>query len=165
MIDEHTPIVRDAAQALLDRKILARVGFAERTDLVRVPSEAALATAVADAPVEAAEEAPSSGVVTTDTERLVFEYVRTRLPYLLGGDEDLFSRLKHVSNVDHKTVFCVYYKQERKGRLFNFWEARGPRFRFEFPLAEGSETIDTDALPDIDSRLIAMFRRRVEEMG
>jgi hypothetical protein len=37
MVEEHAPIVREAAQALLDRMILARVGFAERTDLVRVP--------------------------------------------------------------------------------------------------------------------------------
>lgn len=164
MIEEHTPIIRDAAQTLMDRKILARVGFAERTDLVRVPEGA-----VAEAPAAAAAEpepAASGGVVTTETEIRVLDYVRTRLPFLIAGDEELFTRLKHVSSVDHKTVFCVYYKQERKGRLFNFWEGRAPtQYRFEFPLADGPVYVDTDTLSDIDTHLIAIYRKRVEEMG
>lgn len=164
MIEEHTPIIRDAAQALLDRKILARVGFAERTDLVRVPEGAPAEATVA---VAAEPEAASSGgVVTTETELRVWDYVRTRLPFLIAGDEELFGRLRHVASVDHKTVFCIYYKQERKGRLFNFWEGRSPaQYRFEFPTAEGPVNVDTDTLADIDAHLIAIFRRRVEEMG
>lgn len=167
MIEEHTPIIRDAAQALMDRKILARVGFAERTDLVRVP-EGAAAEAPAAVVVES-EPAPApatGGVVTTETELRVWDYVRTRLPFLIAGDEELFTRLRHVSSVDHKTVFCVFYKQERKGRLFNFWEGRSPaQYRFEFPMTDGSVSVDTDSLADIDAHLIAMYRKRVEEMG
>ncbi|HEX8394161.1 MAG TPA: type I restriction endonuclease [Longimicrobium sp.] len=164
MIEEHTPIIRDAAQTLLDRKILARVGFAERTDLVRVPEGA-----VADTPAVAAvapEPAAGGGVVTTQTELRVLDYVRTRLPFLIAGDEELFTRLKNVTSVDHKTVFCVYYKQERKGRLFNFWEGRSPtQYRFEFPMTEGPVYVDTDNLGDIDAHLTAIYRKRVEEMG
>jgi hypothetical protein len=166
MIEEHTPIIRDAAQALMDRKILARVGFAERTDLVRVPEGAAAEATVAVAVEPEPAPAPSSGVVTTETELRVWDYVRTRLPFLIAGDEELFARLRHISSVDHKTVFCIFYRQERKGRLFNFWEGRSPaQYRFEFPTAEGPMNVDTDNLADIDAHLIAMFRKRVEEMG
>ncbi|HLL82711.1 MAG TPA: hypothetical protein VK420_08655 [Longimicrobium sp.] len=37
MMEEHAPLVREAADAMLDRKILERVGFADRSDLVRIP--------------------------------------------------------------------------------------------------------------------------------
>jgi hypothetical protein len=41
LVEEHAPVVREAMQAFLDRKILERVGFAERGDLVRVAPGAA----------------------------------------------------------------------------------------------------------------------------
>jgi hypothetical protein len=166
MVEEHAPIVREAAQALLDRKILARVGFAERTDLVRVPEVVAAPVP----PAETGEPTPAAtsgtGVVTTDVELRVWEYVRTRLPFLITGDEELFGKLGSVGSVDYKTVYCVFYKQERKGRIFNFWEGRGSApYRFEFPAAEGNVSVETDNLADIDAHLLATFRRRVEEMG
>jgi hypothetical protein len=105
-----------------------------------------------------------TGVVTTETELQVFEYVRMRLPFLIAGDEELYTRLVHVRPVDHKTVFCVFYKQERKGRLFNFREGRGPRFRFEFA-GEGANALETDSLSDIDPQLVAIYRQRVSELG
>jgi predicted type IV restriction endonuclease len=165
MIEEHTPIVRDAAQALLDRLILARVGFADRKDLVKVPAEAAAATPTAaeTPPVEAAPG--ESGVVTTETELEVFDYVRRRLPFLIAGDEELYQRLNNLRPVDYKTVFSVYYKQERKGKLFNFWEGKEPRYRFEFVALGAGNQVQTDNLSDIDANLLASFRQRVQELG
>ena len=64
---------------------------------------------------------------------------------------------------DHKTVFVVSYKQERKGRLFNFQEGADPRYRFEF--TESDVNIDTNNLSDIDDELLAIFLQRVEELG
>lgn len=165
LIEEHTPIVVDAAQALFDRRILARVGFAERTDLVRV-AEGAAAPLISPPLVEPAPETVDTGIITTETEMRVLDYVRTRLPFLIGGDEEMFAKLQNIASVDHKTVFCVFYKQERKGRIFNFWEGRSPlRFRFEFPGSEGPVAVDTDNLADIDAPLLATYRRRVTEMG
>ena len=164
MIEEHTPIVRDAAQALLDRLILARVGFADRRDLVKVPAEATASPAAA-VEASAAEAAPAeTGVVTTATEMEVYDYVRRRLPFLIAGDEELYRRLDHLRPVDYKTVFSVYYKQERKGKLFNFWEGKEPRYRFEF-VAPGSGQIQTDNLAEIDGELVAAFKQRVQELG
>lgn len=164
MIEEHTPIIRDAAQALLDRLILARVGFADRRDLVKVAAEPAPAAAVAEAPAAAAP-ADESGVVTTVTELEVYDYVRRRLPFLIAGDEELFARLQHLQPVDYKTVFSIFYKQERKGKLFNFWEGKEPRYRFEFVALGPGNPLQTDTLADIDANLLAAFKQRVQELG
>jgi hypothetical protein len=116
---------------------------------------------VPDAP-PAESKGGDSGVVTTDAERAVFDHVRTRLAFLLAGDEDGFTRLVHLYPVDYKTVFSVCYKQERKGKLFNFWEGSSPRYRFEFP---GGDTVTTDNLMDIDQPLLTAYRSRVSELG
>ena len=165
MVEEHAPLVHEAAGVMLDRKILERVGFADRSDLVRMRQEAPAPAA----PAEAAPEPPpaaESGVLTTATELEVFDYVRTRLPFLIERDEELFRKLGQVRCVDHKTVFCVFYRQERKGKLFNFTEAtRGARFRFEFVAPEGAGWVNTDTLSDIDAPLLAAFTARAQELG
>jgi predicted type IV restriction endonuclease len=166
MVEEHTPIVRDAAQALLDRLILARVGFADRKDLVKVPAEAVAATVqVSEAPPTVEAAPGESGVITTETELEVFDYVRRRLPFLIAGDEGLYQRLNHLRPVDYKTVFSVFYKQERKGKLFNFWEGKEPRYRFEFVALGAGNQLQTDNLSDIDANLLASFKQRVQELG
>ncbi|HEV7589411.1 MAG TPA: type I restriction endonuclease [Longimicrobium sp.] len=164
MVEEHAPIVRDAAEALLDRKILERVGFADRKDLVKMRTEA-IPTAPDPEPVSPVAAEGESGVVTTEVELLVLDYVRTRLPFLVAGDESLFSRLQHLRPVDHKTVFTIFYRQERKGRLFNFREGRNPRYRFDFLGAGGATLIETDDLAAIDQALLAAFKQRVQDLG
>jgi hypothetical protein len=64
---------------------------------------------------------------------------------------------------DYKGTFAVSYKQVNKGRLFNFREGTGKRYRFEFPDLE--EPINTDTLSEIDGELLAVFMKRVEELG
>lgn len=165
LIEEHTPIIADAIQTVLDRRLLARVGFADRQDLVRVQATPQVETAPVASPTPEAPAEPrkeDSGVVTTETERAVFEHVRTRLAFLVGGDEEAFSRLRHLFPVDYKTVFAVCYKQERKGKLFSFWEGQSPRYRFEFT---GGETVQTDNLQDVDAQLLAAYRARITELG
>jgi len=164
MVEEHAPIVRDAAEALLDRKILERVGFADRKDLVKMRTEA-IPTAPEPEPVTPAPSEGEPGVVTTEVELLVLDYVRTRLPFLVAGDEMLFSRLQYLRPIDHKTVFTVFYRQERKGRLFNFREGRNPKYRFDFMGAGGASVIETDDLAAIDQALLAAFKQRVQELG
>lgn len=162
LVEEHGPIIADALQAFLDRKILERVGFANRQDLVRVPPAAPTPAPESDPALPPDDAAQGSGIITTDTERAVFDYVRTRLAFLLAGDEDGYSRLAHLYPVDYKTVFSVCYRQERKGKLFNFWEGSSPRYRFEFA---GGESVQTDNLADIDQPLLAVYRAKVAELG
>lgn len=164
LVEEHTPIIANAIQTVLDRRLLERVGFADREDLVRVRPAAAEVAVPTPPPPEAPPEVKKDepAVVTTDTERAVFEHVRTRLAFLVGGDEEAFARLRHLFPMDYKTVFSVCYKQERKGKLFNFWEGPSPRFRFEFT---GGETVQTDNLQDVDTQLLAAYRARVADLG
>jgi predicted type IV restriction endonuclease len=164
MVEEHAPIIRDAAEALLDRKILERVGFADRKDLVKMRSEA-IPTAPDPEPAASVAAEGESGVVTTEVELFVLDYVRTRLPFLVAGDETLFSRLQHLRPVDHKTVFTIFYRQERKGRLFNFRQGRDPKYRFDFMGAGGATLIETDDIAAIDQALLAAFKQRVQELG
>jgi hypothetical protein len=101
-------------------------------------------------------------IITTEAELKVFDYVRTRLSFL-SKDERMFREVANVGQTDRKTVFIVYYRQERKGRLFNFREGRDPKYHFEFP--DLSKTIETDDLREIDQPLLEMFSRRVAEFG
>jgi hypothetical protein len=102
-------------------------------------------------------------VVTTEAEMEVYEYVRHRLPFLIERDEDLFRKLDNLSFRDYKGTFVVSYKQVQKGKLFNFREGADVKYRFEFP--ESDETINTDELSDIDDKLLAVFMKRVEQLG
>ncbi len=103
-----------------------------------------------------------AGIITTDTERFIFDYARSRLAFLVT-DEELFRRLGDLAWVDRRTLFTVFYKQSRKGRLFHFREGKHPTYRFEFP--DLGTRVATDDLKDIDEPLLTIFRRRVEEMG
>jgi hypothetical protein len=187
LVEEHTPIVRDAMHAFLDKKILERVGFAEREDLVRVTPAAAGVILPAGVSTPASATAgvidvamvPSGAetldgveppmvvadrIFTTETEVAVFEYVRRRLPFLMDREEALFANLEHLYPRDFKTRFTVCYKQDRNGRLFNFSEmVQGPRYRFEFP--DTGSVINTDDFRDIDQELLATFLKRVAELG
>jgi predicted type IV restriction endonuclease len=163
LLGEHKPYISEAMNAFFDKKLLERVGFAEREDLVKVPPpETQPAPPVPEAP-DGQPETESSSIVTTDVELEVYDYVRHRLPFLIDRDEDLFRKLNHVYSRDFKGVFALCYKQDRKGRLFNFREGTDTKYRFEFP--ESGETIITDELLDIDDSLLAVFLKRVEELG
>ena len=166
LVEEHTPIVAEAINTLFDKKLLERVGFADRQDLVRVPETGAVPESSEEIIGEGATVEPKSvdlGIVTTETELRVFDYVKYRLPFLIERDEGLFRKLEHIFMKDYKTVFAICYKQERKGRLFNFQESIDPKYRFEF--TESDVSINTNDLSDIDDELLAVFLQRVEELG
>lgn len=165
-VEEHAPLLVQAVETLIDRRILERVGFAERSDLVRISDAPPADAPPAPAPAAIPADADDDGIVTTETERAVMAYVRHRLPFLIERDEELFRRLAHVQFVDHKTVMCGFYRQERKGRMFNFREGSvSPRFRFEFALPDGVVNVHTDDLAEIDASLLAAFLARAGELG
>ena len=163
MVEEHAPIVRDAGEMLLDRKILERVGFADRKDLVKMRPDTAPAPSI---PVGEPEPAGTgeSGVVTTETELQVYDYVRTRLPFLIAGDETLYS---------HSSTFarwiatrCSACSTSRSGKAACSTSARAAaRASASSSRARAGGWIETDSLSDIDQQLVAVYRQRVAEMG
>lgn len=168
LVAEQTSVIEEAMSIFFDKRLLERVGFADRQDLVKMAgADAITAAEISEETSEGQSEENSdtnrSGVVTTEAERRVFEHARHRLSFLIDKDEDLFRKLGHVFMKDYKTTFTVNYKQERKGRLFNFQEGKSPKYQFEFP--ETETNIHTDNLYDIDAELLKVFIQRVEELG
>jgi predicted type IV restriction endonuclease len=163
LLGEHKSYIIEAMNTFFDKKLLERVGFADREDLVKVPPAEAQTPPVTQEVSDEQLEPGDSGIVTTEAERWVYEYVRHRLPFLIERDEELFHKLENIYSRDYKGTFVVSYKQTQKGKLFNFRESLGPKYRFEFP--ESGETIATDTLSDIDDSLLAIFMKRIEELG
>lgn len=163
LLGEHKPYLTEAMNTFFDKKLLERVGFAEREDLVKVPPAEAQAQPVIQEVPDDQPETGSPDIVTTEAEQRVFEYVRHRLPFLIERDEELFRKLENIYFRDYRGTFAVSYKQDRKGRLFNFREGSDPKYRFEFPVS--GETIATNTLSDIDDNLLAVFMNRVAELG
>lgn len=133
LLEEHAPIVKDALDVFLDRKILERIGFANREDIVKMQAgHDPAAVAGAPAPDVVEEARPGGDGVTRETEIKIFDHVKTRLAFLVD-DDALFRAVQNLEWVDYKTRFAVYYKQERKGKLFNFQEGPNGEYRFDFP--------------------------------
>jgi hypothetical protein len=168
LLSEHKLYISEAMNVFFDKKLLERVGFAEREDLVKVPPAELKAPAPAqespsDQPVAEQPKADGSDIVTTEVERAVYDYVKRRLPFLIDRDETLFRKLDNVYYRDYKGTFTVSYKQDRRGRLLNFRENADETYRFEFP--ESGEILVTNDVSDIDDKLLAIFMRRVGELG
>lgn len=158
MLEEQTPIVADALQIFLDRKILERVGFANRQDIVKLPPVGSGEQPREEGPVQEESVVDVSGIITTEKEVAVFDFAKTRLAYLVD-DDALFDALSELTYQDRKTLFTVFYKQERKGRVFNFREGPNGEMRFEFPSTEG--WLEVSDLHELDDQLVGSFRLAV----
>jgi hypothetical protein len=168
LLGEHKPHISEAMNVFFDKKLLERVGFADREDLVKVSAAETQSSSptqemFSDQATENQPQALGTDIITTEAEQEVYNYVRSRLPFLIDRDEDLFRKLDNIYYRDYRGTFAVSYKQDRKGRLFNFREGVDEKYRFEFP--ESDETIATNQLSDIDDKLLAIFMKRVEELG
>lgn len=168
LVEGQAAIITEAMRTFFDKKLLERVGFADRGDLVRVPEiesdpEATITENLHTAQPSEQPEIASTSVKTTEAELEVFDYVKRRLPFLMDRDEDLYKKLEHIFMKDRKQVLNVSYKKEMKGKLFRFREGGDPKYHFEF---SGSDThIETNNLSDIDEELLGIFMRRVKELG
>lgn len=152
-LDEYRPVIQAAFREFINRQILHRL------DLPK-PDQAVPATA-AEPP--APMPTPADAIVTTERELEVFKWVQQRLAFLVR-DDALFAEIKSVDYRDYQGKFVVFYKMERKGRIFEFIESKiAPGYRFIFPedsgLAQGDITVQS--LVEIDAPLIASFKARV----
>jgi hypothetical protein len=121
-------------------------------------------------PKPANPERNDSKINTTETELAVFRWVQQRLAFLVR-DDLLYGEIRNIGFRDYQSKFVIYYKKERKGRLFDFIEGKGdeqsPKYHFIFPddATEGSKDISTNELKDIDIVLLASFRTRVHALA
>src|SRR5215204_4717382 len=163
LLEEHTLYISEAMNAFFDKKLLERVGFADRDDIVKVPTPDSEPAPPVQETSPGQREAEGPSIVTTEAERQVYEYVKQRLPFLIARDDDLFRKLEHVYFRDFRGTFAISYKQDRKGRLLNFREGSEQKYRFDFP--DSGEIVTTNNLSDIDQKLLTVFMKRVGELG
>jgi hypothetical protein len=120
----------------------------------------------ASLPLLERKEAPevtelSQRVVTSDRELAVFNYVKRRLAFLVSSEAQ-FAAIDRVSFKDYVGKFVIYYDKERKGRLFDFIEARDGADKFVFPEPIGE--IVTATIREIDDALLSTFVSRLKDL-
>jgi len=155
-LEEYRPIIQAALREFISRQILHRL------DLPKPDAPGSAPLAAAEAP-----PAQPEAVITTERELDVYRWTLRRLAFLVK-DASLFDEIAAVGYRDYQGKFVVFYKMERKGRLFEFYESRtAPGYRFVFPeeagLADGDLTVAT--LAQIDTPLLTIFRARVASLA
>lgn len=157
-LDEYRPVIQSALREFINRQILHRL------DLPKPDQPQPAAAASADAAPPAGGPEP---IVTTERELEVFRWTQQRLAFLVR-DDALFAEIAAIDYRDYQGKFVVYYRRERKGRLFEFIESRSATgYRFVFPEEAGLAQADmtVQALTEIDAPLLATFRARVAAMA
>jgi hypothetical protein len=89
------------------------------------------------------------------------QYAKRRLAFLVK-DDNLFDAIDDLEHRKYKGKFVVFYRRERAGRLFDFYEGRSRKYTFDFGQGAGGE-VSTETLTEIDKVLAAAFIKRVNE--
>ncbi|MCE2564134.1 type I restriction endonuclease [Komagataeibacter sp. FNDCF1] len=156
-VAEYTDLTKSAFAEFVNLRIL------QRLDLPVKDKEADKPVLVADVTKVEADTKPADGIITTETELEVYEYAKRRLAFLANNDE-LFDAITNIEYKDYKGKFVVFYRKERAGRLFDFYEDKGVKYTFDFGEEFGGE-LGSDELGGIDDQLLHVFKARVEAMG
>ncbi len=163
-IDEYRSVIQRAFREFINQQILQRLDLQNR-DTEKPDSIERLLSVKEDS-----QAGSGSKISTSDLELSVFKWVQHRLAFLVDDDE-LFSEIQNVKFRDYQGKFVIYYKMERKGRLFDFIERKNPdgigQYHFVLPedLNLGVRERSTDTLADLDNDLIKIFRARVTAIG
>lgn len=158
VLEDYRPVIQSAFREFINQQIL------QRLDLPKPESQ------IQSTPASVEAGTPKSEVPTTsEAEISVFRWAQQRLAFLVDDDR-LFVELAHLQFRDYQGKMVVFYRMERRGRLFDFYEAKagnGNPHRFVFPedvVAEGREIV-TSRLSDIDQHLLNAFSARVTALA
>jgi hypothetical protein len=152
---EYSELTRNAFREFVNLRILQRLDLPTKEKELEKPT---FLPEVAPIDVDLKKD---DGIVTTENEIEIFNYTKRRLSFLVK-DENLFEEINNIEYRDYKGKFVVFYKKERAGRLFDFYEGRAKLYSFDFGQNTGGE-IGTDSLLDIDNLLMDVFTKRVGE--
>ncbi len=153
------------AKALADFKDLTKSAFREfvnlrileRLDLPAKEKEPEKQAAPVDP--QPSEKTKDDELQVTAVESEVISYVKRRLAFLVKEDR-LFDAIEGIDHKKFSSKLAIYYKKERAGRLFDFYEGKDRRYFFDFGQFGGE--ISTDKLSDVDEPLLALFVKRVD---
>ncbi|MDF7674225.1 type I restriction enzyme HsdR N-terminal domain-containing protein [Acetobacteraceae bacterium ESL0709] len=154
---DYTALTKNAFGEFINLRIL------QRLDLPAKDKETEKPLVAAEIPKqESSDEAKDQDFTPSEIELEVFDYIKRRLAFLSDTDE-LFSAIEAVDYKDYKGKFVVFYGKERAGRLFDLYESKEAKYKFDFGDENGGE-IMTNSLSAIDTALIAIFKERVSEI-
>lgn len=156
-MSDYVSLTKDAFGEFVNIRIL------QRLDLPAKDKEADKPVQVIEISKIEIDTKPDSGVVTTDLEVYVYEYTKRRLAFLVNTDE-LYDSIDDIEYRDYKGKFVVFFKKERSGRLYDFYENKENKYTFDFGSETGGE-ISTNDLSVIDSVLMDIFSKRVGALG
>lgn len=153
-LTEYQDITRNAFREFVNLRIL------QRLDIPAKDKE--LEKSIASDPVVVEISAkPDDALTPSSFELEMFQYIKRRLAYLVK-DDSLFDEIENIEWRKYKGKFVTFYKKERAGRLFDFYEGKAKKYTFDFGAESGGE-ISTEKLLDIDKVLMAIFTKRVKD--
>ncbi|MGD9617287.1 MAG: type I restriction endonuclease [Alphaproteobacteria bacterium] len=155
-LPEYQEMVRAAFREFTNIRILQRLDLPQKeTEKAEKASQVAQTDGADNGPQ------PQTKTILTEVELDVFAYMKRRLAFLVK-DENIFREIDNIEYRDYQGKFVVFYRRERKGRLFDFFEGGAPKYKFLFP--DGIEVAGDD-LGAIDAPLLSIFKRRLVEEG
>ncbi len=155
-LTDYTDLARNAFGEFVNLRILQRLDLPTKEKETEKQVPAIEPTIVDNSPKT------DEGIAVTPLESDVSSYIRRRLAFLVK-DDHLFDEIESIDQRKYKGKFVVFYRRERLGRLFDFFEGRAKKYHFDFG-QEGGE-ISTDKLAEVDNVLLSVFVKRVEENG
>ncbi len=127
---EYSELARSAFREFVNLRILQRLDLPVKDkELDRTPL-------LSETHISDVELKRDDGIVTTQTELDVFNYVKRRLSFLTKEDH-LFDEIDKIEFRDYKGKFVVFFKKERTGRLFDFSENGAKRYVIAHPCRSG----------------------------
>ena len=151
---EFTDLTRAAFREFINFRIL------QRLDLPTSEIDSEKTTPAAEIVALATDAGQNAELTPSPIDLKTIEYIKQRLAYLVK-DDTLFREIEHLHHRKYARKLVVYYKRERAGRLLDFYEGRGGKSMFDFG-QDGGE-VKPEKLPDIDTFLLAAFKKRVAE--
>lgn len=158
VLEENAEIVKTAFQGFIDKRILDRVGLADKR-LVKIEEKKEENTET-----NTILPTQQSDIVTSEEELYAFNYAKQRLAYLVDSDE-LYQGIDKIDWKDFKTTFTVFYKKERSGKIFNFSENGDGSKSFYFPMLENKEIRCLQRqYKNIDEALLECYKKALSEV-
>jgi predicted type IV restriction endonuclease len=154
-LTEYRDITRNAFREYVNLRIL------QRLDIPAQDKELEKAILPPESSVTETSLKQDDVLVPSPFELEVLQYTKRRLAFLVKED-NLFDAIDNLQHRKYRGKFVVFYKRERVGRLFDFYEGKSRKYTFDFGQGAGGE-ISTETLAEIDKLLVAAFTRRINE--
>jgi hypothetical protein len=160
MLLRHAGVSHVKAKTLSDFIVLTKNAFREYVNLLILERlELTNKNNAEKVKQDPEPQKPDDTAIVSPLEAEIFQYIKRRLAFLVEEDR-LFEEIDKIEQRKYKGKFVVYYKKERVGRLFNFYEGGNEKYCFDFGDFGGK--ISTDHLVDIDDKLLSVFKQRVD---